>query len=312
MNTPLLGLHHVTAITGDARRNEDFYTRVLGLKLVKRTVNFDDPGVEHLFYGDASGAPGTLVTFFAWPDGERGRHGAGAVGELAFSIPRSSLAYWIGHLIRHGVRASGPERQFGDAMLAFHDPDGLLIELVAAPEADAQPGWAGGTAPAEHAIRGLHHVTLWEDGAGPTHELLTATLGFRPVAEQERLTRYALDAGGPGALVQVRDVAGFWEASGGTGTVHHLALRTPDRAQAQAWQAALAAAGLETTPVIERHFFQSVYLREPGGAIVEIATDGPGFGSDERAPEPAGEETEWEALEHALPREPGAEQEIWR
>jgi len=279
MNHQILGLHHVTAITGDKRRNEDFYTRVLDLRLVKRTVNFDDPSVDHLYFGGYEGAPGTLITFFVWPGGQAGRHGSGQTGEVAFSIPQASLAFWTGHLVRHGVRYSGPERRFGEMVLSFRDPDGLLLELVAAPEALGQPGTRG-TIPAEHAVRGLHHVTLWEDTPAPTTQLLVETLGFRAVGEQDATTRYALGDGGPGAMLHVRNVAGFWASATGVGTVHHVAWRTPDEQQ-PAWRDALIAAGLTVTPILDRKYFRSIYAREPGGVLFELATDGPGFSVDE-------------------------------
>lgn len=281
MTSLLSGIHHVTAITDNVQQNIDFYTRVLGLRLVKRTVSFTDSEVEHLFYGDWSGTPGTVITFFGWPEGERGRQGTGAVGEVAFTIPRSSLAFWVGHLIRVGVRYSGPAPQFGEQVLAFRDPDGLLIELVASAEAEQEPGWEGGPLPAEHSIRGLHHVTLWEQTAEPTTRLLTEVLGFRVLASEETTARYAVGAGGPGRLVHVRSVANFWPSAGGVGTVHHVAWRTQDVEAALAWRDALAGAGVTTTPLLDRRYFQSIYFQEPGGVIFEIATDGPGFTIDE-------------------------------
>jgi catechol 2,3-dioxygenase-like lactoylglutathione lyase family enzyme len=281
MTTNIIGVHHVTAIASDPQRNVDFYTGVLGLRLVKLTVNFDDPSAYHLYYGDWRGAPGTIMTFFSWPAGRRGRYGTGQIGEVAFTIPRSSLAHWTGRLIRYGVQYTGPTRRFDEQILSFRDPDGLLIELVASAEADGQPGWEGGSAPAEHAVRGLHNVTLWEDEHEQTAQLLTNTLGFTPVGADDTYARYAVGAGGPGALVQVRTVTGFWQGATGVGTVHHVAWRTPDDEQQQQWHDTLDQAGVNVTPVRDRQYFRSIYFREPGGVLFEIATDPPGFAIDE-------------------------------
>lgn len=279
MTNDILGIHHVTAIASDPQRNIDFYTGVLGLRLVKLTVNFDDPSSYHLYYGDWSGSPGTIMTFFAWPHGERGRHGTGQIGEVAFSIPRSSLAFWTGHLIRRGVQYSGPTRRLNEQVLSFRDPDGVLIELVASN--DERPGWEGSPVPAEHAVRGLHSVTLWQEDVARTATFLTNTLGFRLTLEEESFTRFAVGNGGAGALVQIRNVGGFWQGASGVGTVHHVAWRTPTDEQELAWQAALSAAGRNVTPVRDRQYFRSIYFREPGSVLFEIATDQPGFAVDE-------------------------------
>ena len=281
MEPKIFGIHHVTAIAGNPQQNISFYTGVLGLRLVKVTVNFDDPSTYHLYYGDWSGTPGTIMTFFTWPNAPRGRHGVGQIGEVSFAIPRASLAFWMEHLVLRGVQFSGPTRRFDDQILSFHDPDGLLLELVANEESERQPGWKGGLVPEEHAIRCIHSVTLWEVAQEPTDALLTNQLGFRQAGQEENCIRYAVDDGGPSALLQVRTIPGFWGGVMGVGTVHHVAWRTPNDEQELAWRASLIAAGYNVTPQRDREYFKSIYFREPGGVLFEIATDSPGFTVDE-------------------------------
>ena len=284
--TPVLGIHHVSAIASDPQRNVDFYAGVLGLRLVKRTVNFDDPQSYHLYYGDEVGTPGTLMTFFPWPGARRGRQGPRQVAVTAFAVLPASLGFWVERLLRHGVAYDPPARRtFGgivERVLAFRDPDGLLVELVAHPGAEARPAWADapGIAP-EHAIRGLHGVTLWVDDGAPTARVLTDTLGFRAAGEQETVRRFETGDGGPGTCVDVRAVGGFVEGLGGAGTVHHVAFRVPDDAAEQVVRSHVVAAGLQPTEPLDRHYFRSVYFREPGGVLFELATDGPGFLVDE-------------------------------
>ena len=317
--TPTIGgIHHVTAIASEPQRNIDWYTGVLGLRLVKLTVNFDDPGAYHLYYGDWSGSPGTIMTFFTWVGAQRGRHGTGQIGEVAFAIPQRSLAWWTGHLIRRGVQYDGPARRFGEQVLSMRDPDGLLIELVASADADDMPGWDGGTVPADHAVRRFHSVTLWENEREATTELLIGTLGFTQQREEGAYTRYGVADGKAGTLVQVRNVAGFWQGGGGVGTVHHVAWRTPDDEQELQWRAKLAEAGANVTPQLDRQYFHSIYFREPGGVLFEIATDPPGFTIDEPVEQlgtslklPPWFEKDRAAIERALPpvRLPGVAKE---
>src|SRR5437588_6026280 len=179
LSTDILGIHHVTAIADDRQGNIDFYTGVLGLRLVKLTVNFDDPRSYHLYYGDELGHPGTILTFFAWPGVPRGRQGTGQVTVTSFSIPQGSVDYWIERLSQQGVSSAGPASRFDETILALQDPDGHALELVYHPQAQLRPGWKSGTVPAEHAIRGVHTVTLSEDGYERTAKLLTETMGFR-------------------------------------------------------------------------------------------------------------------------------------
>ena len=275
-----LGLHHVTAIAGDPQRNADFYTRVLGLRLVKRTVNFDAPDTYHLYYGDAAGRPSTLLTFFPWRDVPPGRQGSGLTTATAFGVPPGSLGWWQRRIAELGVDHDAPRTRAGEEVLTLRDPDGLVVDLVAAP-GDVRSGWDGAAGvPAEHAVRGLHAVTLSEALPERTAELFTGVLGMTPAGEDGDRTRFAMAGGGPGAVV---DVAADRRSPGlqAGGTVHHIAFRVPDRTVQERWRAELVEAGLPVTEILDRQYFTSIYFREPGGVLLEIATDEPGFATDE-------------------------------
>lgn len=278
----VLGLHHVTAICGDPQRNVAFYTGTLGMRLVKRTVNYEDPSTWHLYYGDAAARPGSLLTFFAWPLAERGRQGTGRVNVVSLAIAPTSMGFWLTRLMGRVPDFTGPVRRGDRQVLAFRDPDGLPLELVTSPAhaAPVEDDWVG-PVPAEHAIRGVHAVTLWADGAAPTAALLTGALGLRDHGEvEERVRRYATADEAAGAA-HVRDAAGFWEGKEGVGTVHHVAFRVRDEAAAAALRDRLLAEGLSPTDVVERTYFRSVYVREPGGVLFELATEGPGMAVNE-------------------------------
>jgi catechol 2,3-dioxygenase-like lactoylglutathione lyase family enzyme len=280
-----MSIHHVTAIAGDPQRNLDFYAGVLGLRLVKLTVNFDDPASYHLYFGDELGHPGSILTFFPWPNGRRGRQGTGQVGTVSLAIPPASLGFWIERLVQHGIKFDGPARRFDEQVLAFNDPDGLLLELVATPRVEHVAPWLDGPVPAEHAVRGLHGGTIWEDGDRGTAEFLTGQMGFRMVGEEENRLRFESAREGAGTVMDLRRVPGFWAGAGGVGTVHHVAFRAAsDEAQLEQ-RARIEAAGFDVTPVVDRQYFHSVYFREPGGVLFEIATDPPGFTLDESAAE---------------------------
>lgn len=274
------GIHHVTAISGRLDRTVDFYRRVLGLRLVKRTVNYDDPATYHLYFGDGIGRPGTILTFFPWPDGARGLIGRGQAAVTALLIPQGSLSFWIARLIGAGIRYEGPGRRFGEQVLSLADPDGMRLELVATATAEGLPGWDGGDVPAEHTIRGLHGVTLWADGDPGTRDLLVSGLGLSVQGEEDGRVRLVGDAPA-GAVVDLRQVGGFWRGTGGVGTVHHVAFRAADDAGQEQLGRRLTDAGLQVTPVQNRQYFRSIYFREPGGVLFEVATDGPGFTADE-------------------------------
>lgn len=281
MTHQISGIHHVTAIASDPQRNLDFYTRVLGLRLVKVTVNFDDPGTYHTYFGDVTGGPGTALTFFPWPGARRGRIGNGQVAVTAFAVPENSLGYWQQRLKEFGVPASQIEARFDEAVLPLADPDGLRLELIAGPTAPAATPWLKGGVPAEHAISGFHGVTIWAANLQPTARLLTGTLGLNPTGELGPRTRFEMSGDRPGTVVDVLHRPGEAFGSGGAGTVHHVAWRTPSDDEQQFWRRTIAAAGYNVTPVQDRQYFHSIYFREPGGVLLEIATDLPGFTLDE-------------------------------
>ncbi len=274
----VLGIHHVTAIASDPQRNLDFYAGLLGLRLVKRTVNFDDPETYHLYYGDEVGTPGSIMTFFPWPAARPGRHGTGQVAVTAFAVLPRSLAFWVERLVRHGIRYEGPTHQ----VISFKDHDGLMLEIIGHPGAEARPAWGAARGiPREHAIHGFHGVTIWADKGEATERVLVDTLGFRPVHEDGSTRRFAVGDGGPGTIVDVRSVGGFVRGAGGAGTVHHVAWRVPEDGAQLQMRGRVTQAGLDPTPVIDRSYFHSVYFREPGGVLFELATDSPGFAIDE-------------------------------
>lgn len=279
------GIHHVTAICGDPQQNVDFYAGILGLRLVKKTVNFDDPTAYHLYYGDRVGTPGTIMTFFAWPGARRGRVGVGQVSTTAFSVPPASLALWLEHLRGVGIAVEGPFRRMDETCLGFDDPDGLRIELVAAGDAtapsDLARGRDGGPLGAVHAIRGFHGVTLLEQGYERTAMLLTRVMGLGPAGEEGSRFRYRTVGNAFGFSVDLLCQPEGPYGAVAVGTVHHVAFRARDGEEQGHWRAALIDHGLDVTPVIDRQYFHSIYFREPGGVLFEIATDPPGFTSDE-------------------------------
>lgn len=283
---PTPGIHHVTCITNDPQANLDFWTETLGLRLVKRSINQDDPGTYHFFFGDGEGTPGTSMTFFPWPDLSRGEVGTGQVSRTAFRVPKGSLAYWEERFDRRGVEYGDRIKRFGETVLPFEDPGGLPIELIEVeiPEDDPTVPWTESVR-SDAAIRGFHSVTLWIDDPTSTEDLLR-TMGFETVGTEsvtantptDERTRFA--ASGPvGKYVDVcrRKKRG----QQGSGTVHHVAFQTPTDEEQDAMRAAVQSAGLRPTERIDRHWFRSVYFREFGGVLFELATNGPGYTSDE-------------------------------
>lgn len=288
------GLHHTTGITGDAQANVDFYAGLLGLRLVLRTVNHEDPGTLHLFYGDAQARPGTLLTFFAWPDTARGRRGVGQATELGLIVPLDHIGFWVQRFLERGVRFHGPTADGERTLLALEDPDGLPVVLVGTPDAPAPLPWDGSDVPTEASVRGLHHVTLWSDAPDATGRVLADHLGFAHVGTDGAVRRYRSHAP-VGHTVLVRDAGGFWPSAGGVGTLHHVAFRTADDASHARLAQRLGAEDLELNPVREHGFFRSLYVREPGGTILEVATDAPGLA--------AGQPPERLGLDLVLPQE---------
>ncbi len=280
----VLGIHHVTAIATDPQRNLDFYTGVLGLRLVKRSVNMDDPGTHHFYFGDEAGRPGTILTFFPWPRARRGSRGVGQATVTAFAIPEGALGWWRDRLAAHAVPHDDPGRRFDEEALAFLDPDGLKLELVTDAGAAARAPWAGGPVPESHALRGFHSVTLTLDEAAPTAGLLAGEMGLQAAGEEGDRLRFAAGragAGDPGTLVDLVSTPGLGRGLVAAGTVHHVAWRVSGDREEVALRESLIVRGLEPTPVVDRHYFRSVYFREPGGVLFEIATDPPGFTVDE-------------------------------
>jgi glyoxalase family protein len=267
------GIHHITAIAGDPQRNLDFYTEALGLRLVKRTVNFDDPGSYHFYFGDNIGTPGTIMTFFPWPGARRGARGSGQVTTVSFAVPRNSMAFWKERLRATHVIAEEIEGRFGSNALRFLDPDGLQLELVASANEESS---------SERAIRGFAAPTLEVRNPEKTEKLLTEILGFEFVAEENNRRRCRGSGSNASAEIDlVSSEAGFGQIA--AGTVHHIAFRAADDDEQRKVREQLVARGLNVTPVIDRQYFHSIYFREPNGILFEIATDAPGFLIDEPA-----------------------------
>lgn len=283
---PTPGIHHVTCITNDPQANLDFWIETLGLRLVKRSINQDDPGTYHFFFGDGEGTPGTSMTFFPWPDLSRGEVGAGQVARTAFRVPEGSLDYWEERFDRRGVEYGDRIKRFGETVLPFEDPGGLPIELIEVeiPEDDPTVPWTE-FVPSDAAVRGFHSVTLWIDDPTSTEDLLR-TMGFETVGTESVTAntpadeRTRLAASGPvGKYVDVCRTEKRGQQ--GSGTVHHVAFQTPTDEDQDAMRAAVQSAGLRPTERIDRHWFRSVYFREFGGVLFELATNGPGYTSDE-------------------------------
>ncbi|MEM8531974.1 MAG: ring-cleaving dioxygenase, partial [Chloroflexota bacterium] len=258
---------------------------VLGLRLVKQTVNFDDPNTYHLYFGDELGHPGTILTFFPWPSARHGSRGTGQVSAIALAISANSLDYWQQRLTSYGFIVSEPASRFGEQIISVYDPSGLLIELATQTETSEQFVWKDGFIPTDHAISGIAGVTLTVAQHEPTAALLTDTMGFRQVDEVGKYIRYAVADGGSGKRVDVVSRPDVPQGFVSVGTVHHIAWRTPNDEEQQAWRELLLQQGYEVTPIRDRQYFRSIYFREPGGVLFEIATDEPGFAVNEQPDE---------------------------
>jgi glyoxalase family protein len=276
----LPGIHHVTCITGDVQKCVDFYVSALGLRFIKKSINQDKPDTYHIYFGDQVGSPGTAMTFFGWPSWPARRAGSGQVTTVAFSVPQGSLDFWNGRLLKLGVKASRASR-FGTDTIVLTDPDGIELELVAKSSNQPWVPWPDSPVDAEHAIRGFHSVTMTVAKASATFDLLVKTMGFRKTGQEGRRTRFETGQGGPHAILDVVESPEGPEGEESIGTVHHVAWRAADAAHQAEWREVLVAVGRNVTPVIDRYYFKSIYSREPGGVLFEIATDGPGFTMDE-------------------------------
>jgi glyoxalase family protein len=279
MSAIINGIHHITAISGPAQRNLDFYTKVLGLRFVKKTVNFDDPSVYHLYYGDEVGTPGTVLTFFAWEHAARGRAGGGEASLTQFAVAGGSLRFWRQRLEAAGAPVSGPSRRFGEEVLLSQDPDGLRFALVVPTDDDERAPWTTSEIPAEVAVRGFHAVTISLAEREPTAALLVDLLGYQAVGVEDGTRRYASPHARHARFVDIAADAG--RAVQGAGSVHHVAFSVADRAAEMSVRARLVAAGYNVTPQIDRNYFYSIYFRSPGGVLFEVATEEPGFAVDE-------------------------------
>jgi glyoxalase family protein len=312
MNSKIPGLHHVTAIASDPQRNLDFYVGLLGLRFVKRTVNFDDPGTYHFYFGDNRGTPGTILTFFPWPGARRGIRGSGQVEATAFAIPLDSTGYWLERLKKHHVTAEKTPVRFGEEVIRLLDPDGLLIELIAGTtavsSANIEP-WPNSPVTVDQAVQGFHSVTAALEGYERTARLLTETFGYRLVDESGNRFRFASpDDTGAGRIIDLLCQPDTAMGRVAAGSVHHIAFRAKDQAEQFQWRERLVDLGYNVTPVIDRTYFHSIYFREPGGVLFEIATEPPGFTLDEKVEElgthlrlPAGMESARSQIEEVLP-----------
>ena len=283
----LTGIHHLTAIASDPARNAAFYTEVLGLRLVKKTVNFDDPGTYHLYYGDDAGTPGTILTFFPWPGARRGTPGVGQITAFAFQAPRGSLPFWRDHLTSKGFAITSEGARFGEEFLAIQDPDGFRIELIETVDPAPISAVKAASIPAQYALCGFHGATLSLEAQERTGLVLTKLMGAVLEKNEDNRFRCLLGEGPGRARIDLLCLpAGRWGTSG-AGIVHHIAWRTPDDASQLAARSELVSGGFNVSPVMDRNYFHSIYYREPGGVLFEIATDPPGFAVDE-SPEELG------------------------
>lgn len=282
MENKILGIHHITAIAGDAKRNFDFYTKTLGLRFIKRTVNFDDPQTYHFYFGDEQGTPGTILTFFPWGSAVRqGRRGAGMATEIGYAVPEESLDFWIKRFEEKNVIYNKPAEKFGEKYLTFLDPDGLKLELIVPNKKDERKPFETDTVKADVATRGFYNTTLTLNNIKPTAEILTDIFGYKLIGQEVNRYRYATDAIDTANIIDLVELPTEQRGLGANGTVHHVAFRVKDDATQMAFREKIEAAGHHITPQIDRNYFHSLYFREPGGVLFEIATDNPGFTVDE-------------------------------
>lgn len=276
---PTTGLHHITAVAGDPQMNLEFYSGLLGLRLVKKTVNIDDPSTHHLFYGNGEGAPGSILSFFASQNMSQGEPDTGSGVAVSLAIPATSVDFWVDYLEEQNVDYVDPFERFGKLVIGLQDPDGLYLELIGTPRLNNSSGWEKGPLPAVHAIRGLHGITLAEESYQGCGQLLAESFGFKEVAEEHDrfLYRTDTDIGGTVELIDGAQLSG----APGKGTVHHIAFRAEDATQQREIREDLEAIGYHLTDTEDRHYFQSFFFHEPGGTLLEVATDKPGFTLDE-------------------------------
>ncbi len=280
MDKLISGIHHVTALAGEPQQNLNFYTGILGLRMVKKTVNFDAPEVYHFYYGDEHGKPGSIMTFFPYEGIQKGRHGKGMLNVTTFSVPSSSLLYWEERLKKFNVDFTPAQDRFdGEAAIYFQDPDGLGLELVFN-DSDSRPGFTYGAIPLEHSIKGFYSVEIWQEGYERTAGLLTEVLDHQLIEEKGNRFRFAA-TNAPGNYIDILCTPDSRRGLGGGGTVHHLAFCTANKKSQMEVREKISEGGYNPTPVLDRQYFESIYFREPGGVLFEVATAGPGFAIDE-------------------------------
>lgn len=278
---PIQGLHHITAMASDPQANIEFYHAILGQRLIKRTVNFDDPGTYHFYYGDERGTPGTILTFFPWRHLQRGVRGNGEATAVAYNIPSTAIDFWRDRLKAHGISLGEMQTRFGQEVLPFHDPDGMRLELIINDQPTSIQSWAEGPVDPQYILRGFHSVTLSVGHVQPTAELLAGPMGYQFVGQEGRRYRFQGAADNVGLLIDLWERPQTPMARMGAGSIHHIAFRTVDDHEQQEYLALLAGQGYSVSPVMDRQYFHSIYFRAPSGVLFEVATDAPGFLYDE-------------------------------
>lgn len=281
MENRIFGIHHITAIAGDAKKNFDFYSNVLGLRFIKKTVNFDDPGTYHFYFGDEVGSAGTILTFFPWGSGiPQGRRGSGMATEIGYSVPEGSLEKWVERFEKYNVIYNKPATRFGQRYLTFLDPDGLKLELYEVASDDRRP-YETAEVKADIATRGFHNISITLNDIKGTAAVLTDIFGYKLIGQEANRYRYATDAVNEAAIVDLIELKDEKRGHVANGTVHHVAFRVKNDEALMYFREKVANSGLNITPMIDRNYFHSLYFREPGGVLFEIATDNPGFMVDE-------------------------------
>lgn len=281
MEKALNGIHHMTVMASDPQANYDFYVQTLGMRFIKKTVNFDAPDVYHLYYADEVGKPGTVLTFFPFPDARRGKRGTGEVTVVSFSVPSNSRQYWMERFANLGIDFDGPKRKFGFEYISLLDPDGMKIEIVADPNVDSILGWYNGEISPKNSIRKFFGSTFYLKDSKPTEDLLSVIMGAKIISSEGKIKRYSLGENESLSFVDIIEDANAPRAISGAGSVHHIAWRTANDDEQLNWRKTILESGFYPTEVVDRNYFHSIYFREPGGILFEIATDQPGFMVDE-------------------------------
>lgn len=308
MENKVLGIHHITAIAGNAKRNYEFYTNVLGLRMVKKTVNFDDPGTYHFYFGDEVGTPGSILTFFPWEGITTGRNGAGMATEIGYSVPDKSFDFWIDRFQKNNVKVTGTGERFGEQYISIEDPDGLKLALIVPKQTDLRKPWETADVKSAVATKGFHSITLTLRDIQATASVLTDIFEYTLEGQEGNRYRYRTNAIENAAIVDLVQTPGEGGGIGGSGTIHHVAFRVKDESILMYFREKVLKKGLNITPKIDRNYFFSLYFREPGGVLFEIATDNPGFDVDEPVSElgtslklPAQYEGNRKEIEQVLP-----------